>query len=236
MCGRFTLAREAKQVASIFDAIELSQEIEDTSARFNIAPTQQILAIRRKADTSGLELVSMRWGLIPSWAEKPDTPLLVNARCETLSEKPSFRDAFRKRRCLIPADGFYEWKMEDGRKRPYWIHQPDEEPFLFAGIWEAWKNDAGSTVETCAVVTTKANQLLKPLHERMPVIVPSEWREKWLDTGKKIGDFEELFRPAPEDWLTLRAVSGLVNKARVDNEKCIEAVEIPGERQLTLWD
>jgi putative SOS response-associated peptidase YedK len=234
MCGRFTITRAKSQIATLFDKLELIQDLQPDESRFNVAPTQEVFAVRKTADSSGLELVKLRWGLIPAWAENPKAALLVNARCETLLEKPSFREAFKKRRCLIPADGFFEWKQEDGRKQPYWIHRADGEPFTFAGIWERWTNDSGSVIESCAIVTTRANALLRPLHERMPVIVPVEWRDRWLDLGRSLDDLRDLFRPAPEDELTMHPVSSLVNSARMDSERCIEEVAAP--RQLSLWD
>jgi putative SOS response-associated peptidase YedK len=232
MCGRFTLTSATEQITTLFDAVDSGKGTDEIDRpRFNIAPTQPILVIRNQSDSAGTELVAMRWGLIPSWAGSAKGSNLVNARCETIAELPSFRAAFQKRRCLIPTDGFYEWMRDGDRKRAYWIHRPNEEMFTFAGIWETGSDQT----ESCAVVTTAANQLLQPLHTRMPVIVPSEWRQKWLDPKTPVSEFKELFQPAPEDWLVLRPVSSLVNSARVDSPRCVEAVELPTERQLTLW-
>jgi putative SOS response-associated peptidase YedK len=234
MGARYTLTSPADQLRTLFDRLEITTGC-DLEPKFNIAPTHRLLAVRRKASSTTHELVPLRWGLIPSWTENPNAVQLIKARCETVAEKPSFREAFRKRRCLIPADGFYEWKQEDGRGRPYWIHRPDEEPFTFAGLWESWKDDNDRIVESCTIVSTVANQLIAPIHHRMPVIVPPEWRDGWLDLNNGVEEFRELFLPAPEDGLRLRRVSNWVNSVQVDSPKCIEPLQVPQERQLLLW-
>ncbi|MFO0898004.1 MAG: SOS response-associated peptidase [Pirellulales bacterium] len=162
MCGRFTLRQVphewVKQLAlPIF------------SPRYNIAPTQQVLAIRQREGIR--EAVELRWGLIPSWADDPKIGnRLINARAETVATKPAFRQAYKRRRCLILADGFYEWQKQGKTKQPYFIHRPDDQPFAFAGLWEWWKGNV-LEIASCTIITTEANELMRPLHDRMPVIL-----------------------------------------------------------------
>ncbi|MCS7040325.1 MAG: SOS response-associated peptidase, partial [Anaerolineae bacterium] len=179
MCGRFTLTASGDELASLFD-LEQAPNLEP---RYNIAPTQPVAVVRLDREGRRREFTLMRWGLIPSWAK--DIHIgnrLINARAETLTEKPAFRTAFRRRRCLIPANGFYEWqKPTAGRKQPYFIGLPDRRPFAFAGLWEHWEGADGSVLDSCAIITTAANERVRVLHDRMPVILERTDFGDWLD-------------------------------------------------------
>src|SRR5262245_30614970 len=186
MCGRFTLRTPMTVLVEHF-ALEVraDRQLPLFEARYNIAPTQEVLAVREV--DGAREASKLRWGLIPSWSKEPGGgPPMINARSETLAEKPTFRTAFRRRRCIIPADGFYEWRKSDegakGKKQPYWIHRSDGGPVGFAGLWESWRD----SIESCTIVTTAANRTLSQLHDRMPVILAP-------------GDYAEWLNPAIED-------------------------------------
>jgi putative SOS response-associated peptidase YedK len=195
--------------------------------RYNIAPSQKAPVIRPSRDGSAGEFVFLRWGLIPSWAKDPKIGYkMINARAETLSEKPAFRVAFKKRRCLIPANGFYEWKREWDGKRPYFIGRKDGGLFAFAGLWERWKGPDEEMIESCVIVTAKANATVAPLHDRMPVIVPPEAYRLWMDTERYGSDeVARLLVPAPEDLLNAYPVSRRVNNPENDDKGLIEPVE-----------
>ena len=190
--------------------------------RYNIAPTQRVAAVRQQAETDR-ELVQLRWGLIPSWAK--DAAIgssLINARSETAAKKPSFRSAMRKRRCLIPADGFYEWRRVGGEKQPYLIGLLDDAVFAFAGLWEAW-DKGGERVESCTILTTSANELLKPLHDRMPVIVAPADYAQWLDPAiVDPAEVQPLLRAYPPDQMRYYPVDSRVNSPRNDDPQCAE--------------
>ena len=178
MCGRYSLTTPLEGVQQLFGI----DAMPNLAARYNIAPTQPVVVIRR-SEAGGRELTHMRWGLVPSWAKEVNSgPLLINARADTVAEKPSFRNAFRRRRCLIPADGFYEWQPRpSGPKQPMRIALPGNAPFAFAGIWEHWQAAEGSELESCAIVTTDANAQLYDIHSRMPVILKPENYDIWLN-------------------------------------------------------
>jgi putative SOS response-associated peptidase YedK len=228
MCGRFTLRTPAVDLMEIF---EVARSFEGVP-RYNIAPTQQVLAVR---ETRGeREAVQLRWGLLPSWSEASlSGPPLINARSETAADRPAFRNAFRQRRCLIPADGFFEWqKPAEGGKQPFLITLKDERPFAFAGLWERCCAPDQSTVESCTILTTDANDRLRDLHDRMPVILPRELYGPWLDP--KLDDAEALksmLKPYPSEEFQLRPVSTRVNSARNDDAECTA----PPERPKTLF-
>ena len=172
----------------------------------------------------------MRWGLIPAWARDPAMGMkLINARAETVAEKPSFQKPFRQRRCLVLADGYYEWKREGARKQPYFIRLKDERPFAFAGLWDRWNNGEGTTIESCAVLTTKSNERLASIHDRMPVILPPVAYEPWLDSGLQDATRLVAFlAPYSSDAMIADPVGTLVNDPRVDDARCIETMETPG--------
>jgi putative SOS response-associated peptidase YedK len=177
MCGRFLLTTPAE---ALVELLGLS-EAPDISPRFNIAPTQPVGLVRAQGGGPAREWSNARWGLVPHWSKDPhDGPPLFNARAETLAQKPSFRDAFRTRRCLIPANGFYEWKAEGKKKRPYLIRMSDERPFAFAGLWERWER-AEPPIESCTIITTEPNDLVRDIHNRMPVILEPADYARWLD-------------------------------------------------------
>ena len=206
-------------------AAELSAAHQQLSIepRYNIAPTQEIIAIRRKPDPAGRELLPMRWGLVPPWSENPASgPPLINARADTVATKPSFRSAFKKRRCLIPADGFYEWQKLDSRtKQPHYIHRPDNQPFAFAGLWERW--DRGPVIESCVIVTTGANKMMGELHDRMPVILSPNDYDLWLDpTVDDPAALQYLLTQCGDHELVAEPISTYVNKVGNDGPKCIE--------------
>ena len=180
------------------------------------------------------QFVLMRWGLLPSWVKDPKTfTLLINARGETVSDKPAFRNAMKRRRCLIPADGFYEWQAAGGRKQPYYMHAKSGEPLAFAGLWETWTGPNGEELDTATIVTTDANRTLRDIHGRMPVIVPPEAFDLWLDCANvDARTAEALIRPAPDDLLEAYEVSTAVNRTANDNPKLLEPFTAPAELAL----
>jgi putative SOS response-associated peptidase YedK len=226
MCGRFTLRTPASRLADVF-SIPLLRSAE-LPLRFNIAPTQSVVVIRRRPDSSEMEAVSLRWGLIPRWArDARSSASLINAQSETIATKPAFRDAFKRRRCLIPADGFYEWQVVPGRKtkQPHFISLRDDQPFAFAGIWEAWKNPEGERVESFAVITTEANEIMRPLHDRMPVILPPKSHAVWLDPNTPVETLQALLVPFPASDMKEHPVSPLVGNPRSQGEVCIQPLD-----------
>jgi putative SOS response-associated peptidase YedK len=223
MCGRF-VQRGAGALAKKLGA----EAPGGLPPRFNVAPSQDVMVVRT---AEGLREASMvRWGLVPSWTANPAVGAPpINARSETADSKPTFRDALRRRRCIVPAEGFYEWKREGARKQPYYIRRKDREPLYMAGIWEAWKSpDDGREFQSTAILTTAANDLLRDMHERMPVILQQSGVDIWLDesiTNPKA--FLPLYLPCPADELVVELVSDRVNSVKNDDQKCIEPVAAP---------
>lgn len=218
MCGRFTLATEKHEIAeqfSLFDVPELEP-------RYNIAPTQLVVAARIISEGPTREITHLRWGLIPSWADDPKIgSRLINARAETVAEKPAFRAAYRKRRCLVLADGFFEWQKTGSKKQPYYFRLHDGVPFAFAGLWEYWEREE-SRIESCTILTTAANDLLRSVHDRMPVILHPADYEQWLDPANQTAaGLATLLRPFPATAMIARPVSTNVNNARHDAPNCI---------------
>lgn len=242
MCGRFTLRTPAPELARLFglDRVDPSE----LAPRYNIAPTQPIPTVRERpvAGTSRAggrgaerpprgprELAFLRWGLLPGWVEDPrDWPTLINARAESLDRKPAFRDALRERRCVVPADGFFEWRREGGRKQPYLVRLEGGGPFAFAGLWERWRgrrDGEEAEVESCTIVTTEANELLRPLHDRMPVILRAEDLDLWLDPdARHYGELEALLQPLPSELLEVTPVSPRLNSPDEDDADVLEPV------------
>jgi len=200
-------------------------EVPDLFPRFNIAPGQPVAVVRQQPRAEGRELALLRWGLVPAWADDPSVGhLLANARSETAATKPSFRRAFRSRRCLVVADGFYEWQKTTGRKQPYFVGLRGDRPFGLAGLWERWDKHGGP-VESCTVLTTDANELMRPIHERMPVIVPPDQYDLWLDPRcQDTGKLAKLLRPYPSKDLLAYRVSALINNPKNDVPQCVEAI------------
>jgi putative SOS response-associated peptidase YedK len=221
MCGRFVRYTSVERFAALFHA----QGSAEAKASYNIAPGARILATRNAPDGQR-EMALLKWGLVPSWSDEPKTDYsTINARAETVAEKPAFRSAFRHRRCLIAADGFYEWQPQpDGHKQPYFIHLADDQPFAFAGIWEHWERD-GKALDSCSIIVTAANELMKPIHDRMPVILPPERYDEWLDPA--LADPERLrplLRPFPFASMRLHPVSTRVNSPRNDERDLIQQI------------
>jgi len=217
VCGRFTLRTNAEVLRAEFDLSELPA---DLSPRFNVAPTQPVAIIpNREPRRLGL----VRWGLIPYWAKDASIGnRQINARAETLTERRAYQEAFAQRRCLVVADGFYEWKKEGKRKHAIFIHKKDDGPFAFAGIWEVWRPSGGEKVASCAIVTTEPNELLRPIHDRMPVILPRESWETWLRPGTTPSrELLPLLRPLPPDALEVYEVSSFVNAPANEGPECI---------------
>ncbi|MFH0822080.1 MAG: SOS response-associated peptidase [Pseudomonadota bacterium] len=229
VCGRFVLMTPGKGLAERFEL----EETPELAPRYNIAPTQLIAIVR--ADTSGGRrcLDFVKWGLIPAWSKDPSIGnKMINARAETAAEKPAFRSAFKHRRCLVPADGFYEWKKtKDGRRRPFLAARADGAVFAFAGLWETWTGPEGRVVQSGTVLTTDANELMASIHDRMPVILDPEHYGPWLDPGFRDQDLlTHLLRPYPSNAMTLKPVGLKVNKASYDAPDCVEDyIEAPDE-------
>ncbi len=223
MCGRFTLTSNRKELAETFADFELPAEL---SPRYNVAPSQPVAAV---ANTGQNKVEFFQWGLIPSWAKDPKIGnRMINARSETLAEKPSFRNAYKRRRCLVLADGFYEWRQEAGSKKktPIYIQLASGEPFAFAGLWELWQSPDGSTIPSCTIITTRPNELVAPIHNRMPVILPQTIYERWLNPAELPSDqLDGLLKPYPAAEMTTYPVSTLVNNPRNDSPQCVAPVQ-----------
>ena len=198
--------------------------------RYNIAPSQPLLVVANRAERV---LEEMRWGLVPSWADDPAIGnRMINARRESLADKPAFRDAFTRRRCLVLADGFYEWKRDGKRSLPYYYHRRDRRPFAFAGLWERWKQPDGAWLLSCAVITGEPNPLVAPIHDRMPVIIEPSDYARWLAPGAVAPEvLDELLHPAPPEPYELYPVSPLVNSPENDSPQCVVQAE-PLQRSL----
>jgi putative SOS response-associated peptidase YedK len=219
MCGRFTLFEPDKVLAKEFGVSVFSS----LSPRYNIAPSQPVVAVRTVAAGSGREFALLRWGLIPSWSKDPAIGnRLINARAETAREKPSFRNAFKRHRCLIPTNGFYEWQRLEHGKQPYFVRMRDERIFAFAGLWDRWEGSEEDAIETCTILTTAANAVLAPIHDRMPVILPSTEYDRWLDPSlKDLDSLTPLLVPFPPEEMLAYPVSPRVNAPSTDDEGCI---------------
>ena len=220
MCGRYAFFSPAEAVRRTF-ALDFSPEL---TPRYNIAPTQSVPALRA-AEEGSRALVMLHWGLVPRWAkERAIGNRMINARCETLAEKPAYRDAFRRRRCLVLADGWYEWQAATGGKQPWFVRLRDPRPIAFAGLWERWKDPArGELLESCTIVTTDASESIRKIHDRMPVILPEQSWDRWMDPA--FSDTETLSGIlGPYDPKALKAwqVSRLVNTPRNEGPKLIE--------------
>ena len=220
MCGRYTVTSAPEAIRALFRYAEQP----NFPPRYNVAPTQPIPIVRLVNGERHFALV--RWGLLPSWVKDPKSfTLLINARGESAAEKPAFRAAMKRRRCLIPADGFYEWQKAGERKRPFYVHAKSGKPLAFAGLWETWTGPNGEELETGTIVTTAANKTLAPIHDRMPVIVPPDGFDLWLDTANvDAKTAAALIAPAPENLLEAFEISTAVNRVANDNPKLIEPV------------
>jgi putative SOS response-associated peptidase YedK len=220
MCGRFTLSQPTDAIASAFNIAQ----IPPLEPRYNIAPTQLIPSIL-SAPGGEKQLQMLRWGLIPSWAKDAKiSAKLINARAETVSEKPSFKAAFKRRRCLIVADGFYEWQRQEKQKQPYYFRLQNAQLFAFAGLWEQWKSPDEDIINSCTILTTEANDLLRPIHDRMPVILESKDYGLWLDSEAQQPQLQQLLRPYQADLMTSYTVSTKVNNPKNNTPECINSL------------
>ena len=218
MCGRYTRTDKFAQIAH---DLTLTTPPHWTP-RYNIAPSQLVACIRKNPDTQQLECCDLKWGLVPSWAKDPSIGhKLINARGETVAEKPSFRHAFKQQRCLVLADGYYEWKREGKTKQPYYIHLKDHRPFAFAGLWERWEK-AEPAIESCSLMTIHANSLMEPIHHRMPVILPESTYPTWLDPNTNDATApRSLLQPYEAEGMEAYPVSLMVNNPRNDHPQCL---------------
>jgi len=224
MCGRFSLTTPVEAMRQLFGFSQLP----NLAPRYNIAPTQDV-AVVRAGDEGGRDLSMLRWGLIPSWAKDKDFGAkTINARAETVAEKPSFRSAYKKRRCLIPADGYYEWVKAEGGKQPYRFCREDGEAFGLAGLWESWTNpEDGEVILTCSIVVREAGSFTETWHHRMPVIVRPDSYGVWLGEGDPdTDDIAGVMAEPNEDGLIAFPISKRVNNVRYDDAECIEPVEL----------
>ncbi len=221
MCGRFALGLPPKSIAEQFQL----DFVPDMKLRYNIAPTQEVASIVHDKNTNKHLLKMFRWGLIPHWAKDIKIGAkLINARSETVADKPAFRSAFSYRRCLIPATGFYEWERKKQTKQPYYIKMRDDQLFAFAGLWERWKGEE-EEINSCTILTTEANEVIKMIHDRMPVILKHEDYDTWIDTDiiyeKRL---ELLLSPYPPEQMDIYPISTYVNKPQNDDPKCIQPI------------
>jgi putative SOS response-associated peptidase YedK len=217
MCGRFFILTPPADLADLFQLAG----VPDVVPRYNVAPTQQVLAIG--LDKAGRRDTALfRWGIVPPWASEPK-PGPINARSETVAIKPTFAEAIRKRRCLIPASGFYEWARRGKVKQPFAIRLADDRPFAFAGLWEAWRPESGPPLLTCCILTTGANELVRPVHDRMPVILDPRHYEAWIDRAvQEPTAFAPMLRPFAADRMRAYPVNSWVNDARHEDTRCLE--------------
>ncbi len=206
MCGRFAFFSPAEAIAATFGLAAAPKVVQ----RFNVAPGQDLFSVREEGDVPVADM--FRWGLVPFWAKDPAIGnRMINARAETVTEKPSYRQAFRRRRCLIPADGFYEWQKIGDGKQPWFIRAKDSSLLAFAGLWEEWSGGEGEVLRTCTIITTAANEFMADLHDRMPVIVPDAMYADWLGAGTAEADLQQILVDGPDRELTAWKVSRAVN-------------------------
>ena len=226
VCGRLVSSSPPDELARYFDAdLEPGAEL---AANYNVAPTSEIFVVYQREDHRLLD--AFRWGLVPSWAKNLSIGAkMINARAETLASKNAFRQAFARRRCIIPADGFYEWTKVPGhkKKQPWYIHRPDGEPYAFAGLWERWRPEPGQPwVLSCSIITGAANDKMAEIHDRMPIVLPPERWQQWLDPGTTdVGNLQSLLVPAPPELVTFHPVSTEVNIASNRGAHLIDAIE-----------
>jgi putative SOS response-associated peptidase YedK len=221
MCGRYLLKSTVEDLRRLFDFVEWP----NLAARYNIAPTQEAPVVRQRRAPAGERTIhNLRWGLIPAWADDPKAgPPLLNARAETLLEKPAFRGAFRRRRCLVPADGYYQWREGDATKQPYLVARRDGASFALAGIWERWgpRHDPAAATDSFTIITTDANDFLRPFHHRMPVVLGPESFARWLDPDSDAEGVTDLLVPAPNELLAALPLGRAVNAARADGPELL---------------
>jgi len=222
MCGRYSLKTDEIHIRRQFNLKDIPRLV----PRYNVAPSQDVPIVRENAEGER-ELVFARWGLIPSWSKEPKAEFsTINARAETVAAKPAFRSAFRSRRCLIPADGYYEWAARPGSKtkQPYYIGLREGALFAFAGLWERWERGE-TAVESCTIIVTEANELTRPIHDRMPVILPETDYELWLSADARQAEhLQSVLRPFPSELMRAYPVSTEVNNPRNDSEMCVEEI------------
>jgi putative SOS response-associated peptidase YedK len=229
MCGRYLLTSPVDLLRQLFRFMERP----NLGPRYNIAPTQEVPMVRLTRDGDRPELIMARWGLVPYWAD--DLKIgnrLINARAETVERTPAFREAYQRRRCLVPADGFYEWRKQGRQRQPLLIRRSDEAPFAFAGLWERWRQPDGQILRSCAIVTCPANPLVAEIHDRMPVILAEADHARWLDAAA--GDGRALLRPCPAEWLEAIPVSPRVNSPANDDPEVLAPPAPPSEQQTLL--
>lgn len=221
MCGRYTITVNPETVQQ---ELGLASMPADFQPRYNVAPTQPVAVV---ADAEGRRAEMMRWGLIPSWAKDIEIgSKMINARSETITEKPSFRNAFMKRRCLVLADGFYEWQKGGGprgRSQPYYFKLEDGQPFAFAGLWEFWKSPQGEAIRSCTIITCPANDIVRPVHERMPVMLTGDALWAWME-GTSAADLQAMLKPYPPQKMHSYPVAPLVNRPELDSSELVQPV------------
>ncbi len=230
MCGRYNIIPDVPAWLTAFGLPDSAgKEISNLSPNYNVAPTQHVPIVRLNRATGSRELVLARWGLVPHWARDSKFGYrMINARAETVAEKPAFRKAYLKRRCLIPANGFYEWKKGASGKQPFLIQMTDKSPFAFAGLWEIWQNaQDGINLESCTIIVTDANPFMALIHDRMPVILSPDDYECWLDSDRQVG--VSLLKACPGEWLDAYPVSSYVNSPRNNDVRCIDRMAGAGE-------
>lgn len=229
VCGRFTLTSSGEALAAHFETTDSGPDagVPSVVARYNIAPSQPVAAAR--LDHAGARAwAELRWGLIPHWAKDPSIGnRLINARSETVADKPAFRAALRSRRCLVAADGFYEWSGSKGARVPRWFRVQGGEPFAIAALWETWTEPSGLELESCTLLTTEANAHIRRYHHRMPVILPPRDYGRWLNPSLDLDAVLALLVPCPPDWLSSTAVGPTVNDARHEGPECIVPADVP---------
>ncbi len=226
MCGRYSITTAPEALRRLF---QVPGPLTNLPPRYNLAPTQDAPVVRQREDGGERELVMLRWGLVPSWSQGPDSGYsMINARAETVATKPAFRAAFRSRRCLVPADGFYEWQAQPGHKQPYRITLTDGEPFAFAGLREHWTAPDGYTIQSFTIVVTDANALLRPIHDRMPVILDPADYALWLGEEPEAGiGVGTLLKPFPAEAMVAYPVSRRVSNPRNDDALCVKPLRAP---------
>jgi putative SOS response-associated peptidase YedK len=219
MCGRYSVGVSVEELEQIFEA-PVSSAVK--LPRWNVAPTQDapVVALGREG---GRRILPVRWGLVPHWADDASVGARhINARAESVETTPAFRDAFARRRCLVPADGFYEWTRAEGRKQPWWIHHRQGGLLALAGVLDRWQTPQGVPLQTFAILTTRPNATVAPLHDRMPLVLePTDW-DAWLDPATPLDRLRPLLRPAADGLLEARAVSGAVNRVENDDARCVD--------------